>query len=140
MKTTLFVTLLTLIPAVAGCASDADRTERRDVRGNYASTAHYNAMERDEFIAAMEAGLRDFDARMETLKQQATALGPDALDEYHGALDELMEERRAFEAEFTRHRAMLAEEWRDEREDVAEQYLALREDLDEVYEEVVEEA
>jgi hypothetical protein len=138
MKPTLV--LLTLAAFTAACAHDSDRVQDRDVRGNYASTSDYNAMERDEFNAAMEAGLRDFDLRLESMRQEAAALGPDAIEEYHAALDDLMEERRAFVAELERSRSMLADDWRDHQEDVAEQFIALRDELDEAYEEVVEEA
>ena len=138
MKTTLG--LIALAALVSGCASDASRTMQKDTYGNYASTAKYNAMERDEFTAAMEAGLRDFDTRLASLKSQAEALGPDAVDEYHDCLEELSEERRAFAAEIEKHRSMLADQWRDHREDVAEMYVDLRQDLDAAYEEVVEEA
>jgi hypothetical protein len=138
MKSTL--SLLALAALATACSHDADRVQQRDVAGNYASTAQYNAMEREEFDAAMAAGLRDFDLRLESMKLEAAALGPDALEEYHGCLDELMSERRAFKAEFERSRSMMADEWRDHREDVAEKYVALRSDLDEAYEEVVEEA
>ena len=105
----------------------------------FISTAQYNAMERDEFQAAMQAGLRDFDVRMASLEAQAEKLGPDAMDEYFGDLEQLKEERRQFAAEFEKHNAMLADEWRDHREDVAEQYVELRESLDDTYDEVVEE-
>jgi len=138
MKSTL--SILALAALATACSHDADRVQQRDVDGNYASTAQYDVMDREDFDAAMEAGLRDFDLRVESMRQEAAALGPDALEEYHGCLDDLMEERRAFKAEFERTRSMMADEWEDHREDVAEKYLALREDLDEAYEEVVEEA
>jgi hypothetical protein len=131
---------LALAALATACSHDADRVQQRDVAGNYASTAQYNAMEREEFDAAMAAGLRDFDLRLESMKLEAAALGPDAIEEYHGCLDNLMEGRRAFKAELERSRSMMADEWSDHREDVAEQYVALRENLDEAYEEVVEEA
>jgi hypothetical protein len=138
MKPTLC--LLGLAALAMACSHDADRVQRRDYEGNYASTAAYDSMDREEFDAAMQAGLNDFDFRLETLKQEAAALGPDALEEYHGCLDDLMEERREFVAEFEQLRSMMSDDWRDHREDVAEKYLALRENLDEAYEEVVEEA
>ena len=138
MKSTL--SLLAFAALAAACSHDADRVQQRDVDGNYASTAKYDAMDREDFDAAMEAGLRDFDLRLESMKQEAAALGPDALEEYHGCLDELMEERREFKADLERSRSMMANEWEDHREDVAEKYLALRHELDEAYEEVVEEA
>jgi hypothetical protein len=138
MKTMLG--LIALGALIAGCASDANESMRKDTHGYYASTAHYNSMERDEFVAAMRAGMRDFDAKLASLQTQAAKLGPDAMEEYHGDLDELMEQRREFEAELEKHNAMLSEEWRDHREDVAERYLELRHSLDETYDEVVEEA
>ena len=140
MKITPIVSVLALAAFAAACVSDADRVEHRDMKGNYASTAKYNAMERDEFNAAMEAGLRDFDQRLESMKTEAAALGPDAVDEYHDALNGLMEDRREFVAEFDRHRSMLEDDWRDHREDVAELYVDMRDDLDDAYEQVVEEA
>jgi hypothetical protein len=88
----------------------------------------------------MQDGLVDFDARLASLETQAVALGPDATEEYHGLLDDLMEGRRRFVAEVERHRSMLDADWRSHREDVAERYVELRESLDEAYEEVLEEA
>ena len=129
-----------LAAAVACHTSDANEAQVRDSHGNYASTAHYNAMARTEFDAAMDAGLRDFDVRLKSMELEANSLGPDALEEYHAALDDLMQKRRSFEGELARHRAMLDDDWRDNREDVAEAYEKLREELDETYEEVVEEA
>ncbi|HTE06323.1 MAG TPA: hypothetical protein VK824_09020 [Planctomycetota bacterium] len=138
MKTTLgLIALATLMTA---CASDANKEMKKDVAGNYASTSKYNAMEREEFTAAMEAGMRDFDARLASLKVEAEKLGPDAVEEYHGCLDELMEKRRVFAAEVEKHRSMLADDWRKRREHVAETYIDLRESLDEAYDEVVDEA
>jgi hypothetical protein len=139
MKTTT-LGLIALAALVTGCVADANKAQRQDAYGNYASTAKYNAMERDEFTLAMQAGLRDFDARLASLKTQAEALGPDAVEEYGECLEELTRDRAAFAAEVEKHRSMLADEWRAHREDVAEQYVDLRENLDEAYEEVVEEA
>lgn len=132
--------MIAVAALATGCASDTHETTRTDPLGNYASTAQYNALERDDFTEAMEAGLRDFDTRLASLKVQAGNLGADALEEYHGHIDALMEQRRTFDAEVQRHRSMLSEEWRDHREDVAEMYVSLRESLDEVFEEVIDEA
>jgi hypothetical protein len=132
--------LIAVAALLTGCASDANNSVRQDAYGNYASTADYNAMERDEFTASMQAGLRDFDSRLASLETQAEALGPDAVEEYHGCLDKLMAQRREFAAEFERHRSLLADDWRSQRENVADMYVELREDLDEAFEEVVEEA
>jgi hypothetical protein len=134
------IQLIVLAALVTGCASDANESMRKDPVGNYASTAKYNAMEREEFTAAMQAGLRDFDVRLASLKTQAEALGPDAVEEYTDYLAELSSQRREFAAEVEKHKTMLAEDWRDHREDVAEKYIDLREELDQAYEEVVEEA
>jgi hypothetical protein len=138
--TTVFAAALAAALA-AGChTNDAARAQTRDAYGNYQSTARYNAMERAEFDAAMDAGLRDFDERLHSMELEANALGPDALEEYHDHLDDLMQKRRSFDGELARSRAMLEDEWRKHREDVAEKYVDLREDLDDVYDEVVEEA
>jgi hypothetical protein len=132
--------LIVLAALMAGCASDANTSMRKDSRGNYASTSDYNSMQRGDFAAAMQDGLVDFDVRLASLKTQAEALGPDAVEEYHGCLDGLMEDRRLFVAEVNRHHSMLDADWRDHREDVAEMYVELRESLDEAYEEVLEAA
>jgi len=138
MKTTLG--RIALAALAAGCASSATESTRKDADGNYASTASYDALDREDFTAAMQAGLNDFDARLASLETQAEALGPDAVAEYHGCLDGLMQGRREFAAELERHHSMLADDWSDHREAVAEMYVDLREDLDAAYEEVVEEA
>lgn len=132
--------LLALAALATGCASDANQAIRQDIHGHYASTASFDAMDRDDFTASMLAGMRDFDARLASLKTQAEALGPDAVEEYHGCLDALMEQRREFAAEVERHRSLLADDWQDQREDVAEMYIDLRDELDDAYEEVLEEA
>jgi len=137
MKITL--SLIALGAVLTGCASEANESMRKDTSGNYASTAKYNAMEREEFQAAMQAGLRDFDVRLTSLEAQAQKLGPDAMEEYFGDLEQLKEERQEFAAELEKHNTMLADEWRDHREDVADQYVELRESLDDTYDEVVEE-
>lgn len=134
------IALIVFATLATGCVSEANESMRRDSVGNYASTAKYNAMEREEFTAAMQAGMRDFDTRLASMKTQAQALGPDAVEEYHGFLSELEAQRREFAAEVEKHKTMLADDWRDHREDVAELYIELREELDEAYEEVVEEA
>ncbi|HTE04554.1 MAG TPA: hypothetical protein VK824_00045, partial [Planctomycetota bacterium] len=126
--------------ALAGCSSEAHDAVRRDTAGHYATTSQYGAMGRADFTAAMEAGMADFDARLATLQTEAQRLGPDAIEEYHDALDDLTERRRAFEAEFERHRAMLGNEWTSHREGVAEEYVDLRKHLDEAWEDVVDEA
>jgi hypothetical protein len=138
MNTTLG--LIALLALATACASNATNSTRRDVDGNYASTSSYDSMDREDFTAAMQAGLIDFDDRLASLKTEAEALGPDAIEEYHGCLDGLMEGRRAFVAELEQTRTMLADEWRDNREDLADRYVDLREDLDAAYEDVVEEA
>jgi len=141
MKRALITTGILAVAVGAAChTSDASEAQVRDSHGNYASTAQYNAMARTEFDAAMDAGLRDFDVRLKSMELEANSLGPEALEEYHAALDDLMQKRRSFEGELARHRAMLDDDWRDNREDVAEAYESLREELDETYEEVVEEA
>ena len=141
MKRALITTgILAAVALATACRSDASQAQVRDSHGNYASTAQYNAMAREEFDAAMDAGLRDFDVRLKSMELEANTLGPDALEEYHAALDDLMQKRRAFEGELARHRAMLDDDWRDHREDVADRYVHLREELDDTYEEVVEEA
>ena len=125
----------------AGChTNDSARAQARDPYGNYQSTARYNAMERAEFDAAMDAGLRDFDEKVHSMELEANALGPDAVEEYHDKLAGLMKERREFDGELARSRAMLEDEWRKHREDVAEKYVDLREELDDVYDDVVDEA
>jgi hypothetical protein len=131
--------LIALLALAAGCLSDTKKSMQKDAHGNYATTANYNAMERDEFGAAMRSGLRDFDTRLASLKTEAEALGPASVEEYHDSLDELQEGRRVFAAEIERHDAMLAPEWRSHRESVAEMYEELREDLDDAYESVVDE-
>jgi hypothetical protein len=140
MKITLGLGLVVLASLATACASDAKKEMKKDVAGNYATTSQYNAMERDEFTAAMEAGMRDFDARLDALKVQADKLGPDAIKEYHDHLDDLAKQRREFGAEVEKHRTMLADEWRRHREDVAEMYVDLRKSLDDAYEDVVDEA
>jgi len=141
MKRVLITTGILTIGLAAGChTSDANEAQVRDSHGNYASTAQYNAMARTEFDAAMDAGLRDFDVRLKSMELEANSLGPEALEEYHAALDDLMQKRRSFEGELARHRAMLDDDWRKHREDVAEAYQDLREELDDTYEEIVEEA
>lgn len=132
--------LLALAALATGCASDANDSMRTDKHGNYASTSQYQAMDRATFSASMQAGLRDFDLRLASLKTQAEALGPDAVEEYHSFLDSLMEARREFAATMQRHDALLASDWDDQREDVAEMYGELRDDLDQAFEEVLEEA
>lgn len=141
MKRALITTGILAVAAGLGChSSDASHSQVRDSHGNYATTAQYNAMAREEFDAAMDAGLRDFDVRLKSMELEANTLGPEALEEYHAALDDLMQKRRAFEGELARHRAMLDDDWRDQREDVAEAYVDLRDELDDTYEEIVEEA
>lgn len=138
--TTVFAAALAAA-LVAGChTNDAARAQARDAYGNYQSTARYNVMERAEFDAAMDAGLRDFDERVHSMELEANALGPDAVEEYHDKLADLMEERREFDGELARSRAMLEDEWRKHREDVAEKYVDLREELDDVYDDIVDEA
>jgi len=137
MKLALGLITVTLLGA--GCTSDAERIRHVDVHGSYPTTADYNAMHRADFANAMNKGLIDFDQRLAMLSSQATALGPDALEEYHDALDGLLEQRRLFVAEIERHRAMLDVEWAERREEVAEMYIELREALDEVFEDVIDE-
>ena len=138
MRTTLW--MIALAALATGCASDGHEATRTDTRGNYASTAEYSTLERADFTAAMEAGLRDFDTRLVSLKLQAENLGADALDEFHDHVDDLMEQRRVFDAELQRHRSMLAEDWREHREDVGEMYNSLRENLDEAFADVIDAA
>ncbi len=138
MKTTLC--LIALGALMSGCSSESHEGVRKDVHGNYATIAQFNAMERDDFTAAMQAGMREFDQRLVSLQAQAEALGPDAMEEYADDLEDLTAQRRAFEAEVEKHDAMLGGEWRDHREDVAEQSIELRESLDDAFEDVVDES
>lgn len=125
---------------LAGCArDDSERVVRQDPYGNYATTSDYNAMEREEFKAAMEAGYRDFEAQLENLRLQANQIGQDAIEEFHDHMDGIAETRTRFEAELARLDSTLERDWPERREEVAELYLELRDKLTDAYDDVIDE-
>jgi hypothetical protein len=131
--------ILVLCAATTGCRSDASRLTHTDAAGHYATTSDYDVLERQEFTAAIRAGIRDFDEKLLVLQREAEGLGPDAREEFHGDIEQLRDRRAEFAAEFERLGAMLDEQWVDHRETVAELYLELRDALDDTVDEVAEE-
>jgi hypothetical protein len=124
---------------LGACQSD-EKVTTKDAHGNYATTSDYVAMNRNELMAAMDAGLVDVDRRKLELEQRAETLGQDAIDELHDREAELVEKRTKFVNEMARLRAALDADWKDRRDDVVDAFKDLREELDNAYEEVLEEA
>ena len=122
----------------AGCGSPRQNMTLRDAQGDYITTSDYRAMARTEFFDAMDAGLDDFDARMEQLRKRANQLGGETLEEFAECEDDLAEERRDFENQLTIAENALDKDWPDQREETVDAYVELREALEEAYEDVLE--
>jgi hypothetical protein len=139
--TALALGTLTLAAALLpACTTAASHYTQRDPHGNYATSSDFNSMDRAEFMAAMHAGLRDFDARMTSLELKAQTLGSDALEEYEGDANDLQDARRLLDAELTRLDAILEQDdWEDLRDDIIDDYEDMREMLDDTFDEVLEE-
>lgn len=128
---------LALLALSAGCVSSEPRATARDSRGNYATTSEFNSMQRSEFMAAMRAGLDDFDRRRAELEARASRLGQKAVEELHDHLPGLVKRRTDFVNELARLDATLDKDWPDRRRDTEEAYRDLRAALDEAYDEVL---
>ena len=125
---------------LGGCSSPENPPTAHDAQGNFATTSDYDAMNRSQLIAAMDAGLADVDKRRLELEQRAEQLGPDAIEELHDREPKLSELRTNFVNEMARLKASLEPEYDDRREDVVDAYQDLRKGLDKAYEEVLEES
>ena len=136
MKTLLTIGLGSAL-LLGGCASE-DIT-MRDVRGNYATSSQFASESRDEFVAAIDDGLDDYDRRFYELRAMTGSLNEDARDEFTDYAEELESQRSIVKARLARLESALPEEWRDQREDVRDAYVDLRELLDEAFEDVTEE-
>lgn len=124
--------------ALSGCKSDSPRVTLRDSQGNYVTTADFEAMDREEFIKAIDAGLGDFDTQLDELRERANELGGDSLKEFAECEVELQEERTAVENQLTIARSALNDKWPEERAETVEVYMDLREDLTEAQKDVLD--
>src|SRR5688572_21919402 len=93
LKSPLLAGCVLAVCALSACKSDPPRVTLRDSQGNFVTTADFEAMERDEFIEAIDAGLADFDSQLGELRTRANELGGDSLKEFAGCETELQEQR-----------------------------------------------
>lgn len=138
MKTTIL--LSTALVLAAACSSPRSHVSEQDAYGNYVTTSDYHAMDRTSFMSAMQAGLADFERRMDELRERANELGGDALKEFSDYADELAQKKTTFENELQRSEATLVDDWPDQRERTLDAYYDLRDNLSEAYEDVFDEA
>lgn len=136
MRSQLFVSSLLLL--TAACSSTEPNVTIQDAQGNYITTSDYEAMQRTEFIDAMNMGLQDFDKRMTDLRSRANELGGEHLSEFAECEEELREARTSFESQLSIAENAMANDWPEERSETVRAYADLREDLDEAFEEVLE--
>ncbi len=131
------VPVLTLL-SLASCEGNSLPPTQRDIAGNYATTSDYKSMMRTDFLAAMRAGLDDFDSEVLALQRRATELGGDSLQEFADCSEGLREARTQFANQLEKVESAMNEDWPDRREEAVEQYDELRSMLDEAYDEVLE--
>ncbi|HLU38710.1 MAG TPA: hypothetical protein VK081_04945 [Planctomycetota bacterium] len=125
------------LAALVGCASTEPPATTRDPHGNYATTSEFRSTQRREFMAAMRAGLDDFDRRRAELEARASRQGQPAVDELHDHLPGLVELRTTFVNSLAKLDATLDKDWPDRRRETEKAYEKLRSALDEAYEEVL---
>lgn len=124
--------------ALSACKSDPPRVTLKDSQGNFVTTADFEAMDREEFIEAIEAGLSDFDTQLNELRTRANELGGDSLKEFAECESELQKERTALVNQLAIARNALNDKWPAERAETVDVYTSLREDLAEAQKDVLD--
>lgn len=132
------LTTFLLIAALGACTSTDSSVTTRDAAGNYVTTAEYEAMHRNEFFTAMQAGLDDFDQRFEALRERANDLGGSALGEFAEWTERLERQRADVRNALDKAEAALDDDWPKRRSEAVEAYEKLRNSLDEAYDEVLD--
>ena len=127
-----------LAAALAACTSTDSSVTTRDAAGNYVTTSDYESMHRDEFFTAMQAGLADFDQRMNALRQRANDLGGESLGEFAQWSEELDARRVDVVNALDKARAALDADWPKRRSEAVKAYTNLRDALGEAYDDVLE--
>ena len=102
-----FPSLFLAACALSACQSNEPRVTLRDSQGNFITTAEFEAMDRDEFILAIEAGLVDFDKQLDELRTRANELGGSSLKEFADCERDLQEERTSTVNQLTIARSAL---------------------------------
>jgi hypothetical protein len=131
------VSALGLTLVATACSSPEPRVTERDHRGNYATTSEYKSTQREEFAAAIRAGLKDYDQKRLQLEERATKMGQSVVERLHKHLPGLTEQRTRLMNELVRLDAALDKDWPDRRNDTQEAYDDLRAALDEAYADVL---
>lgn len=134
---TLYFSAGLLLAITTGCAAPETYSTARDAQGNYATSSSFKAPQRTEFVAAMSAGLTDFDMRRADLESRASRLGQSAINELHAHLPGLIEKRTTFVNESARLEAALDKDWPTRRQETQVAYDSLRVALDAAYEDVL---
>jgi len=121
--------LLIAACALSACQSTQPRVTLRDSQGNFVTTADFEAMEREEFITSIEAGLTDVDQQLDELRTRANELGGDSLKEFAECEQEVRSERTNVVNQLAIARNALNDKWPAERSDTVDAYMELREEL-----------
>jgi hypothetical protein len=137
MHTTL-PSLLLIACALSACKNDPQPVTLRDSQGNFVTTADYEAMDREQFIAAIDAGLADVDKQMGELRTRANELGGDSLKQFAECETALREDRTEVVNQLTIARNALDDKWAKERAATVETYMDLRENLAEAQKDVLD--
>lgn len=131
-------TLLITVCVLSACKSSPTRVTLRDSQGNFVTTADYEAMDRAEFVKAIEAGLADYDAQMVELRKRANELGGDALSNFAERETDLRAERTTVVNQLTIAQNALNDQWPSERAETVEAYTELREELADAQKDVLD--
>ncbi len=124
--------------ALSACKSDPPRVTMKDSQGNFVTTAEFEAMDREEFIESIEAGLSDVDTQMTQLRTRANELGGKSLKEFAECEGELQKQRTTVVNQLAIARNSLNDKWPKERAETVEVYMELREDLAEAQKDVLD--
>lgn len=129
---------LALLLTLTACSSTPRQVTLRDGDGNYVTTADYEAMDRTDFVSAINAGLADFDEQISDLRQRANKLGGSSLKEFADCEVELREKRTDVINQLTIAESSLNADYPSERSSTVEAYAELREELTEAQKDVLD--
>jgi len=136
LKTTIILALPLLV--LSACKSPQQQVTLQDPQGNYVTTADFHAMQRTDFVAAIKAGVADYDGQMKALRTRANELGGDSLREFADCESKLLKRRTDVVNQLSIAENALESAWPKERAKTVDTYMELREEFTEAQKDVLD--